>query len=198
MQSENYKITYILNKVADLVIVSVLWCLCSLPVITIGASTSALYYAVVKSVKEDKSYVVSSFWAALKMNLKQGTAVGFVALICLITFGSTAFVMYQFSGNFIANAYFVFSILCFCISIIAQLHAFFLIGRFHIRGKEFGAVLLKLCIREIGNNFLMLCVFIFAVELTLYYPIFIVFAPAGAVFLMSYAEEKRFAKYIKM
>ena len=37
------KLFQLLLRVSDLVALSLLWLLCSLPVITIGASTSALY-----------------------------------------------------------------------------------------------------------------------------------------------------------
>ena len=44
------KLFQLLLRVSDLVALSLLWLLCSLPVITIGASTSALYYTAMKLV----------------------------------------------------------------------------------------------------------------------------------------------------
>ena len=38
------------SRIFDLMILGFLWILCSLPIITIGASSAALYYATVKSV----------------------------------------------------------------------------------------------------------------------------------------------------
>lgn len=197
MQSENYKIVCMLNKVADMVIVSVLWCVLCLPVITVGASTAALYYAVVKAVREDKAYVVSSFLSAFKKNFRQCTCFHAGALVCMLAFGSTVYGMYQFLGNFAANVYLVFSCLCFLVILTAQLHACFLIGRFEICGREFWSVLLRLCGNGIGNNVLMLSVFVFAAELVFWQPLTVLFVPAGAVFLLSFMEEKRFGKYIR-
>ena len=37
-----------LSKVADLIILSFLWFVCCLPIVTIGPSSSALYYVMLK------------------------------------------------------------------------------------------------------------------------------------------------------
>ena len=41
----------LLNKLADLLTLSILWLLGCLPIVTIGASTTALYYAVMKMIR---------------------------------------------------------------------------------------------------------------------------------------------------
>ena len=46
-----------LTKIGELVILSIIWFITSLPVITIGASTTALYYATVKSLRMGRGYV---------------------------------------------------------------------------------------------------------------------------------------------
>lgn len=197
MQSGNYKFVYLFNKLADMVMISALWGILSLPVITMGASTSALYYAVVKAVREDKAYAAASFWSAFKTNLKQSTCFQACALAGMLAFGGTACGMLQFSGNFAANVYFIFSCTCFCIIIVIQMHGYFLIGRYEVRGKEFLSVLLKLSGRDIGHNIMMLLVFVFAAELVLRCPLSVLFVPAGFTYIISYAEEKRFEQYIR-
>ena len=49
------------SRIFDLMILGFLWILCSLPIITIGASSAALYYATVKSVKNRNGYAVQEF-----------------------------------------------------------------------------------------------------------------------------------------
>ena len=43
------KLFHILSRIADLILLNVLWLLSSLPIITIGASTTALYYVMLKT-----------------------------------------------------------------------------------------------------------------------------------------------------
>ena len=57
------------GKIFDLLVVSVYWLLGCIPVVTIGASFSALYAAVTKSVRYDRDTISSQFWKAYKQNL---------------------------------------------------------------------------------------------------------------------------------
>lgn len=64
-----------LHKAGELIILSLLWIVCSLPIVTIGASSTALYYATVKSVRKDRGYAAKEFFRSFKRNLKSGTIV---------------------------------------------------------------------------------------------------------------------------
>lgn len=64
-----------LDKVGQLIALSVLWILGCVPVITIGTSTTALYYAVVKSVHHGQGSAVQEFWRSYRANLGRGVAV---------------------------------------------------------------------------------------------------------------------------
>ena len=63
------------GKAVDAFYLSLLWVLFSLPVVTIGASATALYYAVHKSLRGHRSYLWESFWSAFKSNFKQATKI---------------------------------------------------------------------------------------------------------------------------
>ena len=70
----------VLSALIDLIWAGLLWLVCSLPVITLGASSTALYYAVVKSVRHERSRVSSSFFHAFRRNFRLST---FLWLLCL-------------------------------------------------------------------------------------------------------------------
>ncbi len=61
-----------LGKISDLILFSLLWLLCSLPVITVGASTAALY-RMMFNLKEDRDTKLVLFFKAFRENFKQGT-----------------------------------------------------------------------------------------------------------------------------
>lgn len=61
------------DKVFDVMVLGFLWILCSLPVLTIGASSTALYYAMVKCVKNNDGYAVREFFHSFKVNLVPAT-----------------------------------------------------------------------------------------------------------------------------
>jgi len=86
------------NKIVDMMWLSFLWSICCLPLlflvivfvvqydqvgvlilvlfpigsITVGPSSAALYYAVVKSVRRERSYATKCFFHAFKVNFKLG------------------------------------------------------------------------------------------------------------------------------
>ena len=68
----------IMSKVADLIILNIIYCFCCIPVITIGPATTALYYVTLKMVKNEESYIIKSFFKSFKENFKQGAAIGII------------------------------------------------------------------------------------------------------------------------
>ncbi|HHX59733.1 MAG TPA: YesL family protein [Epulopiscium sp.] len=61
------------TEIADVMILSLLWLVCSLPIVTIGASTTALFYVYGKKVRKEDPYIVKSFFESFKQNFKQAT-----------------------------------------------------------------------------------------------------------------------------
>lgn len=70
-----------MSRIADLVIVNILWLVFCIPVFTIGASTAAMYRVTLNLVRGEGSGVVRSFWAAFKLNFKQGVLLFLILLI---------------------------------------------------------------------------------------------------------------------
>lgn len=64
-----------MGKTADLVVLNLLWLACCLPVVTIGASTSALHCVTLKMARNEDTYVCSSFFHSFKENLKQSLVI---------------------------------------------------------------------------------------------------------------------------
>lgn len=69
-----------LQKVSDVIIASVLWIIGCLPLLTIGTSTTALYYAAIKAVSGEGT-IVKNFFKSYKENLKQSIVVEIILLI---------------------------------------------------------------------------------------------------------------------
>ena len=75
-----------LSRIFDILLLNFLWILCSIPVITIGASTAALYYCMMKINRERDSGIVEMFFKSFRQNFKQG---------CILT------IIFIFSGIFL-------------------------------------------------------------------------------------------------
>jgi uncharacterized membrane protein YesL len=68
-------------KVSNLFLLNILWLIFSIPIITMGAATSAVYYITLKMVKNEEGYIIKDFWYAFRQNLKQGIMIEFVLLV---------------------------------------------------------------------------------------------------------------------
>ncbi|MBR1471277.1 MAG: YesL family protein [Lachnospiraceae bacterium] len=82
--SQDSGLTQFLQFAGELIILSLLWVLTSIPVITIGTSTAALYYAVVKSVRCSRGSFVKEYFHAWKQNLFKGCILTVFWLLCII------------------------------------------------------------------------------------------------------------------
>ena len=72
-----YRVT---EKLVDLVLLSVFWLFCCIPVVTIGPSTAALYDAVVRCLRRDERNSWAIFFRTFRANLKVGLLTTLVLL----------------------------------------------------------------------------------------------------------------------
>ena len=75
------KFFQIMSRMADLIILNLLCLVCCLPIITIGASISSLYYMTMKMVRDEESYIVRGFFHAFKQNFKQSIPINLIMLL---------------------------------------------------------------------------------------------------------------------
>ena len=77
----NNKFFGFMSKVADLCILNIICVVCCIPVITAGASITAMYYVTLKMVRNEEAYIVRSFFKSFKQNFKQATIINLIMLL---------------------------------------------------------------------------------------------------------------------
>lgn len=70
-----------LSRVLDILKLNFLWILGSLPVFTIGASTTAAMSVALKLADDEEGYIAKSYFEAYKENFKQGVPMGLIFLV---------------------------------------------------------------------------------------------------------------------
>ncbi len=80
-----------INKLVQMLYAGFLWFLCSIPILTMGAATAALYEVLLKAVKDQEGYVGSSYFRAFRQNLKQGLQLGIPLQLAQIVFAFNLF-----------------------------------------------------------------------------------------------------------
>lgn len=76
-----------LTDIFNLILLSVLWLICCIPVVTIGPATAALYYVVQKMLRLENRGILRCFFGSFRENLKQG-------ILLTLILGVAAAVMY--------------------------------------------------------------------------------------------------------
>ena len=70
----------VMGRVADLIMLNVVFLICCLPIVTIGASLTALHYVTLKMTRNEESYIIRSFFKSFKQNFKQATVINLIML----------------------------------------------------------------------------------------------------------------------
>lgn len=81
-----------MSRVADLVLLNILAIICSIPIVTIGASWTALYFVTIRMVRKEESYIVRDFFRSFKENYKQATIIWLLALAAIFVFVSDVWI----------------------------------------------------------------------------------------------------------
>lgn len=71
-----------LSKLTDIMFLNIMWLVGCLPIVTVGASTTALYRSV-RKYKEYGYFPKGTFWHAYRENFKQATILSFAVLVAL-------------------------------------------------------------------------------------------------------------------
>ncbi|MGN1166894.1 MAG: DUF624 domain-containing protein [Lachnospiraceae bacterium] len=86
--NQEFKIINLFSRIIDLLLLNILFVITALPIITLGASITALFSVNLKLVKNEESYIVKDYFHAFCQNFRQATIsfVLFFIIIALFTF----------------------------------------------------------------------------------------------------------------
>jgi len=184
-----------LTYITNMLYVSVLWVLFSIPVITIGASSTALYYTVTKVIRHGRSYIFREFWKSFKSNLKQSTAVWLIYLVLLGVLLVDIRVMGAFGNTAAQTLQFVF-LAGICMVSAVMVYALAYIARFTQDVRHILTNSVLMAIRHLPKTLLLIVILAAAVLGCYLFGIAIVFVPAAAALLDSLILESIFVQYM--
>lgn len=72
-----------ISRLWDILQINFFWLICSLPIVTLGASTAAAFRVSLKMVDDEEGYISREFFKGFKENWKQGTVLEFLTLFCM-------------------------------------------------------------------------------------------------------------------
>lgn len=183
------------TEIADIMILSLLWIVCSLPIFTIGASTTALFYVYGKKVRGEDPYIFQHFFKSFKENFKQSTVLTFL----LGLLWTSVYLYYQILTKGDAKIWLWVMGIFFMVQVaIVTIYLFPVLSRFDLPIKN-----LVVLVFVFGNKHLITTVacgvlFVGGVLLVFSASPFSIFAPGIYGLLASYFLQRVFTKYIEL
>lgn len=156
-----------MSKVADIMILNLLFIFSCIPIVTIGASVTALYYVSLKHADGEEPYIAQSYFRSFKENFKQSTIlwiiIMMIGLILLMNFNLTA----STGGS---SSFYMIMIIALVILEMILLYLFPLLSRFNntIGNTVVNAFLMS--IRHFFTTCMMFGTNLFFIYVTIGYP----------------------------
>lgn len=158
------KFAKVMNQLGELIVLNILTLLCSIPILTIGASMTALYTMTMRMARKEDGSLIRGYFQAFRDNFKQATILwvvgGGVALFMIFDIWILRFVTGTF-GLVYRMLLFVL-VLLFAIVLI---HIFAVQARFDNTIKNTAKNALLFCVGHFPQAVLMLVVTLFPVIL---------------------------------
>ena len=187
-----------LDKIFNLLVLSCMWLLFSLPIVTIGASTTALYDAVYRYVRKEEGYIWNTWWKSFKGNFKRSTMVWIPFLFFLLFLLMDLSILKQIREQELplSGLYWVIlALLAVALDWGVFLAAY--AARFNGRARDiFRCSFFLMTVHPILSLEILGLLFAGFI-LFLAFPAFIVFIPATVFWLGSYITEKIFQQHLR-
>lgn len=200
--SADNKFFVAMSKIFDVLVLSLMWLVFCIPIITIGPASTAFYYTMVKVIRRERSYLLKEFFRSFKLNFAQGVVVTLIyalfAVVMVFDF-NYAYQLTEQGSKFGSVMYGVFMMLGIFI-LFTLVYIFPLLSRFTVTIKHLFKWAFYISIRQIGWT-LLLAVLFAGTAVMMYFsffhmpPLFIVL-PGVYTLVASFPMEKVLKKYM--
>ena len=179
-----------MTKVGDIILLNIIWLICCIPIITIGPSTTALYYVMLKRVRDEEGNVVQQFFRSFKQNFKQGTIIGVIMTLAGLLF-TFDIMFYRDAQGEVSTIFWWVSMIMFILYLMILMYIFPMLAKFENKVKQFFIFSCYLSIRHFGQTLLMLLITAGMILL-----MFLVYPPLLLMFMgvISYLNSKMLVK----
>ena len=189
--------------VGQMIILSVIWLILCIPVVTAGAASSALYYTCRKLLREEEGKVMKTYFSSFKANFKQSIFAGIISfLVCGLLIYNAGIYYYIEKTGFLSVLILIFFCLIALVAVVWCHVVTAYLARFEDTTKTTlkNAFLMclmnpKLVIR-VGAQFALFAAAALFLDLIPYLPTVLCLVPSGYCMMLIDPMEKMFQKYI--
>jgi len=185
-----------ISKLVDLIWLNIIFIIFSLPVVTIGASVTALMSVTMKMARDREGYMWAGFWKSFKENFKQSTIIWIIMILVATVLGTDIYFFYSNTAGyakFLLAFMLGISLVCLCIAT----YIFPLQAQFENTIKQTLKNALLMAIRHLPWTILIVVILgISAVLIWLFVGIAIFFGFGLTAFVLSFIFNHIFIRYI--
>ncbi|MDR1638509.1 MAG: DUF624 domain-containing protein [Clostridiales bacterium] len=179
--------------VADIMLLSLYWFIFSIPIVTIGASTTAMYYVMTRKITNRDGYLFRDFFKGFKTNFKQATIIWLLALVVLAIL--TLNIMNIDLVGSMKTLVFPVQI-CFMIELaLVLIYIFPIISRFEVKLKESFKFAFFMANRHLLTSLGCIVIAVLVLLAIYMYPLIFLVAIGIYVYLTSFLMIRVFKKY---
>lgn len=185
------------SKVLHLIMLGFYWIITSIPIITLGASTAAMYRTAAKVIKYDDGTVTREYFQCFKENLKSGiklTALHLLLLALLGIFFLGCSLMEE--GSFVRRLYWAFGLLLAVVFLAVSSYLYPLFSRFQFKTFQYFRAGLYLTFRHPLKSILLLVSPSLMSVILLLNPVFLILYPSVCAYCSVLILEPVFKKYM--
>lgn len=165
--SYDNKVFNFFARILDTLVLAVLWLIFSIPIITIGAASTACYYTYHKSIRKRDGSVFKHFFTSFKANFKQGTILWLIVLPVGLFLAWDCYLLHSvLNDESYAKTVLIIVAIVFVLFVIWALYLFAYIARFENDTKTVMKNCLFIMLAHIPPSISLFCFFAIAVGLT--------------------------------
>lgn len=184
-----------LDKCGRIVMLTVLWIVCCMPVFTIGASSASFYYGIAKTIRHERSSAAKEFFRCFKRVFKNSILPTIIFIVLLVVLIIDALVWYG-KGTGKSLLYTNLCVLMLVILVAVFCYYSATLSRFLYSSKELVKLSAFLAFKHLPVTLLFLVIIAITVFLVVIYPVFALFVPGVACMVISRFMENVLKKYI--
>lgn len=181
-----------IGKIVGICVLSMVFTLCCLPIVTIGPACAAMYYAVVKSIRRERGYYITEFFHAFRDNLKKGIVANLIllALAAMMFLTDVPLILSYLSTGKLNNA---ISTILFLAKLALLLGVscwiYPLMSRFDQRLTALFGYSLLFLVRNFLSSICGILILFVAILLIVFEPLLLAIMPGTAALLISFRLE---------
>ena len=172
------KFSQLLLKLCYACYLNLLWFVCSIPIFTIGASTTALYYASLKLVRGEENHIGQQFFHSFKENFKQATVLWLILLGIGLFLGADGYIVYHLRASSTGTVAVLWTLIMALLIAAGVVYVIVLTQIFPLLASfsNTNLAMLKNSFL-IGTHYLFATIMVFAVHFAMFFAVVALFTP---------------------